>query len=72
MAGMKICPNCGTEVPADNKFCGNCGGKIDGDVTTIARISQERAQRRGHKFGHLWRKVASLVLYEPDHVCRAE
>jgi pSer/pThr/pTyr-binding forkhead associated (FHA) protein len=28
----KICPHCGTEVPADNKFCGNCGGKIDAAV----------------------------------------
>ena len=27
---VKLCPNCGTEVPVDNKFCGNCGGKIDG------------------------------------------
>jgi pSer/pThr/pTyr-binding forkhead associated (FHA) protein len=26
----KNCPNCGTEVPADNRFCGNCGGKLDG------------------------------------------
>jgi pSer/pThr/pTyr-binding forkhead associated (FHA) protein len=26
----KICPNCSTEVPGDNKFCGNCGGKLDG------------------------------------------
>src|SRR5262245_66504038 len=26
----KLCPNCGTEVPNDNKFCGNCGGKLDG------------------------------------------
>jgi pSer/pThr/pTyr-binding forkhead associated (FHA) protein len=26
----KVCPNCGTEVPGDNKFCGNCGGRLDG------------------------------------------
>jgi pSer/pThr/pTyr-binding forkhead associated (FHA) protein len=35
MAG-KLCPNCGIEVPNDNKFCGNCGGKLDGAVAAPA------------------------------------
>jgi pSer/pThr/pTyr-binding forkhead associated (FHA) protein len=35
MAG-KPCPNCGIEVPNDNKFCGNCGGKLDGAVAAPA------------------------------------
>jgi pSer/pThr/pTyr-binding forkhead associated (FHA) protein len=26
----KICPSCGAEVPADNRFCGGCGAKVDG------------------------------------------
>lgn len=25
----KICPSCGNEVSADNRFCGKCGAKID-------------------------------------------
>jgi pSer/pThr/pTyr-binding forkhead associated (FHA) protein len=26
---VKICPTCGNEVPADNRFCGSCGNKFD-------------------------------------------
>jgi pSer/pThr/pTyr-binding forkhead associated (FHA) protein len=26
---VKLCPNCGNEVPADNRFCGACGNKFD-------------------------------------------
>src|SRR4051812_16419426 len=26
---VKNCPNCGAEIPADNRFCGSCGAKID-------------------------------------------
>lgn len=26
----KICPSCGTEVAADNRFCGKCGAKMEG------------------------------------------
>jgi pSer/pThr/pTyr-binding forkhead associated (FHA) protein len=30
----KICPSCGTEVIADNRFCGKCGAKVDGPAAT--------------------------------------
>src|SRR6185369_2699075 len=26
---VRNCPNCGAEIPADNRFCGSCGAKID-------------------------------------------
>ena len=26
---VKHCPNCGSEIPADNRFCGNCGARAD-------------------------------------------
>jgi pSer/pThr/pTyr-binding forkhead associated (FHA) protein len=26
---MRNCPNCGAEIPAENRFCGSCGAKID-------------------------------------------
>ena len=26
---VKHCPNCGSEIPADNRFCGNCGARVD-------------------------------------------
>src|SRR3954469_16358944 len=26
---VKNCPNCGAEIPVDNRFCGSCGAKID-------------------------------------------
>src|SRR5262245_64396000 len=26
---VKNCPNCGAEIPIDNRFCGSCGAKID-------------------------------------------
>ena len=26
---MRDCPNCGAQIPADNRFCGSCGSKID-------------------------------------------
>ena len=26
---VRNCPNCGVEIPADNRFCGSCGAKID-------------------------------------------
>lgn len=27
-AGMKACPNCGAQLPADNKFCTSCGTQL--------------------------------------------
>ena len=26
---MRACPNCGAEIPAENRFCGNCGSKVE-------------------------------------------
>jgi len=25
----KMCPTCGSEVPANNKFCGKCGSNVE-------------------------------------------
>ena len=30
------CPNCGAEVPNDNRFCGSCGVKFEAAPTPAA------------------------------------
>ena len=30
MSTMKVCPYCGTSIPADNNFCGSCGRQVTG------------------------------------------
>jgi uncharacterized membrane protein YvbJ len=43
---VKNCPNCGAEIPADNRFCGSCGAKIDLGRAPAARSREDDVLRR--------------------------
>jgi pSer/pThr/pTyr-binding forkhead associated (FHA) protein len=37
---VKHCPNCGSEIPADNRFCGSCGTRLDAVAPAAAAAAK--------------------------------
>src|SRR5437764_666752 len=68
----KMCPSCGSEVPAYNKFCGKCGANVDAgpappaNKTTCFGANQPSKmrllqRRRGGEIGMIYRSRGETI-----------